>query len=111
MFAIMARAYAKKADDDPEDLWSVSVAETNELLDTFKSHKKALAFAKYTFTVHAYSVLVITAPKSEFGRLPQLVTPTFGWPSFSVDDYKKDKEKEKKDKLKPPKPLQKKKDG
>jgi hypothetical protein len=102
----MARA---KKDDDPKDLWTVSIAETGEVLDSFKSEKKALAFAKYTFTVRACAILVVSAPKSEFGRLPQLVTPTFGWPSFSVDDYKKDKEKEKKDKTKPPKPL--KKDG
>lgn len=95
----MARA---KKEDDPEDLWTVSVAETGQVLDAFKSQKKALAFAKYTFTVAAYAVLVVTAPKSEFGQLPQLVTPTFGWPSLSVDDYKKDKDREKKDQTKPP---------
>lgn len=85
-----------------ENVWTVQVAVTNEVLDAFKSESTALAFAKYTLGCKALSSLVIVPPPSAFGKFPYIVTPTFGFPSVSVDDYKKLRVKEKKDKEKPP---------
>lgn len=91
-----------------EDHWTVvdCLCTGAGTLGSFKTKNKAFAFAKYQFTVKPYSSLVVIPPPSAFGEFPQVVTPTFGWPCLSVDDYKKEiqREKKDKDKLPPSKP-------